>query len=457
MKKHINFNSFNFKRPILFLLSLSIVGSGVPILGQLIAVALLIESYYNKKYDFLVQLLLLMGGWSFFELEKFLPNIKIYDPFIPLLVLLFIYLRNVKELIRLKVSIIIFLLGIFILMLFSNESILSQLNGYRHFIGILTFTLPLFVFRNRFFSIEYLLNRLTAYSIIIALMVIVQAVIKQPIFFYNLTGFSSGGISNSSFFLRIYPPPLIIITLSLYYRKFVSYSPVIILLFIGAYLVTVTNTLWIAVLSIFVLQNLSLKDISKLTVILFIIVAFFILDQATPQIDFRVYSSYVRISEAINTNEYKDLGTGRMAQALPSIDYVVNNEQQLTGIGLITKENGGNQYMIEKEFTSAVQEQFVGGIEITPISIWVYLGFLGLGWIILFHVFLLLNFSKYRLFDWIKEIVCFFVIMGFGGFYGLQYIESYLVIGFVVGFVLLHHISLKRKTISQSFIRRTNS
>lgn len=445
MKNNIYLKSFNYKRPLLFLLSLSIVGYGVPVLGQVFVIGLLSESFYNKKYDFLIQLVILMGGWSFFGLEQFIPGIKLYDVFIPILVTMFVCINNTKEILRIKEIIFLFLFGIFVLILSSDESVLSQLNGYRHFFGILTFTLPLLLFKNRRFSIEYLLKRLTAYSIIIAVMVIVQAFIKTPVFFHNLTGFTSGGIISSSFFARIYPPPLIIITLSLFYRKFVNYTPNIKILFFVAYLVTVTNTLWIAVLTILLMHKLSLKNPTKLAKIFFIITAFFFIDKATPEIDFRFYSSYVRINNAIVTKQYENLGTGRMAQALPSIDYIIKNKKQLTGIGLLTKEKGGDKYMIEKEYDSATQEEFIGAIEITPISIWINLGFIGLGWIILFHGLLLFRLSKYKLFDWVKEIVIFFIIMGIGGFYGLQYIESYLVIGFVVGFVLLDHINVKRK------------
>jgi hypothetical protein len=444
MKKSIDLQLFNYARPIFFLLSLSIVGSGVPIVGQIAAFAILLYTHSKNLHEFLIQILIQLGAWNFFKVDDFFYIFKTYDFLIVLMIISFAITSFYGVLGKVKILVVTFLFFLVLIMINTGKPLIPQLNEFRHFLGILFFTIPLVLFKKKEFSLERFFHILTKYSIVIAIMICIQAIASTSIFFWFSEGYKEGQKLNYStpFFGRVYPIPHFIITLCLYYRNFVKFSKSIILLFTVAFFVSLTNTLWVSIIALLYLKVL-IRDFRKfIRLSIFGIFMFFILfyvDYKAPDMDLRIYSSFERMNNAITNKNYEQLGTGRMDQVFVGMAYIEKNDLEFKGMGLYNANTAPTKLFSNERYDSYTEnERFIGHIEITDVSLWVKLGYLAVLLVYFFHFVMINFFKKISIhYLWLSEITLFCILMGVGGFFGLVAFETNMIIGLIIGILIL--------------------
>lgn len=444
-----------FRRPaakwwqaIGFCLLLSLAGLRLyPI--WLVLIIFLFWRWRNDRYDFLVELTLLMGGFAFIPSEA-LP-LKVSDIALICGVVGFVIYRKNRLVMRLTVATLAYFGAVILIALTSLESLSIQFYRMRNYFLIISFFIPLIVFANRRFDWNKFMDSIVVHALVICGFYIVDTYLIGG--YVLLPGAGASGMESSIFSLDIsgffslprhYPPGLywlIPCVVALNFKK-LRFSPLQWTVIVLALYASRTNSLLFALLGCWIFCRPKLKQVMIYSVVgVFAIIVGYFADDATGR--------YLRLADNVDqfvsleaVEDDEDLaafGTGRMAQILPKWELLSDMKRLHLGFGFIhpTKTTNPvfqihNQYYID----SSKADEVATEVEVTQVQTILDIGFIGFFvqlayYIGIYYLIRKLNHSVYYV-----GALLGVSLLGVGGFAGLSQPHGLILLGVILGTVI---------------------
>lgn len=428
-----------------FLLSMSMTGLNFP-LGYLFLLIYLINSFRNSKYDFLIMVTLILGGYnltSYVDFHFDLAYLQFLIGFVSMLVL-----RKTPIIKKMMWAMGAYFVALFWLAMQSDESIFVQYLGLRNYLSIIYVFFPIAVFSAMEFDIFVFFRKMLLYCLIICAFYFIDSVIlggamllprDSSLMTYDIVPrFYDLWIDPvSSSFLRrwplgLYPLSLCIFALVRYYRLTVFQWALI----VSAILIcrTFTVTIAFAVAAVISMSNkkqifrMALTGVAALTILYYVDGAMGEWYVSDDQDDRKIKMTTLRLKSQIDQVFMLDLangdeealatlGTGRGAQIIPKLELVYKYDKQWTGLGFLARDLTKNKkYIIENEMygNPLIADEVAIGVESAPFDIFITIGFIGLivhtlFWFWMWFIVRKLAFSRYFI-----SIIVVFAMIGIG-------------------------------------------
>lgn len=437
-----------------FFIGMTMIGLKVPVLGYVIVGWCLIDRFRKDLYDFIIQVTLLIGGFSFFS-ENHLP-IKLADiAFIISILGVFIYKKDLIVR-RLVVAMLLYALAIFLIALTSDEQMTVQIRRMRVYLMYFYFFIPLLAFSGKNFDIHYFFGKLFVYTF-------------ATMWFYILDGYVFCGevlypFSNTwrdvhstiteifckplSFdFPRMGPNSIYILALCIfpllsYYKLNKSQSVLIILSLVAVKTLSVIGGLAITYIAV---QGKITRTFKYLMLALVAVVPLYFIDKSTGGF-LRVQSTidqFIALDSVEDDEELAEFGSGRMAQILPKMERLYSLDREWLGFGFIHPEyTKDTKYWIDNELygefaTNQDKIEIATGVETTQIQAILDIGYIGLIIQTIFFIWIYiiikpLKYSKYYLSTMIA-----LSIFGVGGMAGFTTTQGLILLSLVLSVVIL--------------------
>ena len=444
------------------MLSLVMIGLHFP-LGYLGVLVILINRLRNDKYDFVIMLTLMIGGYNFTTIFEFTPLLT----HIVLLICVIGTCLLKKPLILRKIiyGIVAYLIVLLFFAIKSEETLYVQSIEIMHYMSIIYFVIPIMVFSGHEFDIKVFMRHLFVYALIICLFyaidtfiingfVLLPRDISMLSFDMDSTFADPYAFPFSMTFPRHWPPGLYILILCVFplmhYYKLKRWHWLLVILALASSR-TFTFILCLIIPAIIYQKNMRRALLSMLLGVAGLMGLYF-LDDALPkhydteegsQSTLRIQSSiqqFFDLTQATDDEDLAKFGTGRMAQAIPKIEHLYSLDLQWTGFGFLSRtKTTNNKYIIENELydNPEIAEEVAVGVEIVPIQIFLTIGYLGLILHIIFFMYLCwcvhgLKYSRY-----FYSALLAFGIAGLAGMDGWIRISSLYLISLSLAAVLL--------------------
>lgn len=387
------------KVPLLFMLSLSLTGlSFYPAI--LLALAIMVRQYKTNPYNFIIMAMILFDGYGILN-PKMLPGIRLEDFNLVIgFALLFLYKKN-KVLRQTTAILIVYALCLFLLALFSIESLAIQFTVIRTWLNFVFFIIPVVVFSRREFDINIFFRQIIIFGLIICGYYIIDAVILGGNVLvphvYNWRAEISTfyhPVINPFHIFRKYPPGLILLVIAVYpisrYYRLSWWQWAMIL---AALAVSQTFSIIAAYALAYIFFQGKIKQLLKYFVLgILAFVALYFIDGTLPKVDkeitvestLRIKSSvdqFIDIFDAVDEEDIALFASGRMAQIIPKVELVFEQGKQWTGLGFLNPERSKiNRYIIINELYSDEEEseELAIGVENEPADVFLTIGFIGL-------------------------------------------------------------------------------
>lgn len=423
-----------WRTPLLFLLSLDLVGLELwPALA--ISILFLAHTWRHDRYDFMIMLMYLCGGYGFYSIE----SLPVWIPDIALLasiVLWFIYRKPpiLKKTLAALCALVIFM---FIISFLSVESIAIQIFIMRKYWYIFCLIIPCAIFSGKEFDFDQFARKLFPYILLTAIFYILDGFVICGHILVAKDSLNNGSTFYhpafhplSGNFYRIYPPGLYIYILLFipilreYRLHWWQWA-----LFAGSFIACQTFTVLIAFVAVFVLMQGSFRKVMKwsLTGLVLLTGIYFIdgmlptqLKGETVQSRLRIKSSidqFVTLYNAVDEEDIAEFGSGRMAQVIPKVEIVEREHRQLIGLGFLhPSKTTLNQYVIDNEYYTDIEkaEEVSAAVEISQVHIYLHMGWSGLIVITLVYLYMyyLIRKLKYSYIFLSMMIFSFFASLG---------------------------------------------
>ncbi|MCF0219441.1 MAG: hypothetical protein HUK14_06635 [Muribaculaceae bacterium] len=434
--------------PLALLFMMTLVGlSFYPAIGVLLI--LLINRFFKNKYDFLITAIIMAGSTGFIAENQL--GFKLYD----LLLMaslpgLFFVRKNplTKKVLKLMVGYILYLV---LMGCMSDETWVIQFKVFRQNISFIVFIIPLWLFANRDFDIQYFFRKLIVYFIIImAFYAIDGYLLSGQIFLPNTSSIHPSTFYDpfwfpfSTRFFRKWPGGMYIILLvaypiSRYYK--LSWKQWLII-FVGLF-ASRTMTIFAAFfLSYFLFQGNFMKVVRyvfiggiALTILYFVDFKMGGVMRISTTID-----QFIALTTAEDDEDFSEFGTGRMAQVIPKYEALVDQGDLALGWGFVHPELSTNpKYQIRNTLYTDISkaDELATVTEVTQFNTIIHLGIVGL--IVQTLFFIALWFVMRHLPDagFYLCAILMASIMGFGGFTGLNIQWGLIYVGTAIGVLLL--------------------
>lgn len=429
-----------------FMLSMSALG--LRFYPALLVIALLMaQSWRNSRYDFVIQLMLLLGGYGF--ISSSITGINLGQIGFLLGLIFAIIMRKTVPVKKIVAYIAAYFVIMWCLALYDDESIRHQWSTINIFAEVIFFTVPLSIFASRRFDYNHFVRAVFPYAMTACVFYILDAFIfsgwvlvpnvhswGSVSAFYDLVWYPLSGI-----IVRKYPPGLYILTLLIvpvarqYRLKWWQWAVIIL-----AILSTQTASFISGMVLIFALvQGGVIKTLKYLAIVLIAGTGLYFVDDSMGYYDneYGYYNSPLRISSTVrqftelmdvadNVNadaeDIADFGSGRVAQMVPALEYIEKMGYEWHGLGFLNnKRTDVAAYQIENEFFKDQEQSAtsIGAIEVTVLRVFVYGGYIGLLAHILLYVLLYLIVRRMPHSGYFLCVMCAFVWFGLGGFEGL--------------------------------------
>ena len=432
-----------WRTPLCYMLCMALLGLHFfPIL--LVILAMLVKAWKNDRYNFAIMLFLLFGTFAMYT-DSLFP-VKPYDLGLVTGVGCFLVLKKNKILTKVSLLYFAYVAAIIFISTFSSESFSVQFFVMRYYFSFISLFIPLAVFANRDFDIMYFFRKFMVFFLIMCIFYILDGFVLKGYIFVPGTFISSGNTSTfyspyltpfKLMILRKYPPGMLMIgvvllPLARYYRLRTWQILTIILAAIS----TLTFSYIMAVLICLILFQGSVKKVMRYAMygfigILLAVGVDFILpyNKAKGESTLRIRSSFEQFSDLASMVDDEDLakfGSGRMAQALPILELITNEDKRWTGLGFLHPEKTTSlKFIIEPEYFSDVTqaERVATDVEIVPVQLFIHMGWCGIILQTLFFLalYLIVRKMRYRSVYLAAALFCFLVgLAGFGS------VNSYL-------------------------------
>jgi len=450
--------------PLSFMLSMSMVGLQFP-LGYLLAPLIMLARFKSDRYDFLMMFTIFMGGYGLANLTSW----GIHSQWLILIAGLFGYLALRKyRLLNRSMSIwVLYAAALIMISTYSIVSLRIQMPKIVRYLTIIYFIIPLLVFAGRDFDIKMFWRRMMPYILLTGIFYIIDCFIFSGNVLEPTTHLWGNRTSTFDHLIwrplslsahRKYPVGVYLFTLGIIpviktFRLNKWQWGVI----IGGLISTFTFTVMSGFIFVFILFHGKAKQLIKwsfLAIVLFPMLYFVdsFLPARTSGEGFSEVHSFLRIKSSLdqiisifNIQDEEDLarlGTNRMAQAIPKLELLYNENKEATGFGFLdSPDNTPTKYIIYNDlyFEEYSEENWevANSIEIAALEIFTSIGWVGLAVHIIFFVMLWMTVRKKRNANYFLSVVIAFAWFGIGGFEGLIRAQSLYLIGLTYGIVLL--------------------
>jgi hypothetical protein len=458
-KQYLNLTRQEWLTPVLFLLSMSLMGLMFP-LGYLFVPIFLISRYRKDKYDFIIMLTLFLGGYGLLG-ERNIP-FKTEDlALLVSFVSIFIYRKN-GVMMKALVAFFLYVLAVFWIATCSDERMAVQIRTMRNYWGFIYFMVPLVVFANEKFDIKIFFRKLFPYVLTICSFYVIDGFIlcghillpNTHIWGENvMSTFYSPILHPLSFHIaRIYPPGLYLMTLCILpickYYKLTKGQWAIVLLALAA---SQTFTVISGFIGCYVLMQGKAKQLLKyLLLALVAFVLLYFVDSALPvskdnrESTLRIKSSIDQFTALYNAADDEDLSefaSGRFAQVMPKFELMYNMHKEWVGLGFLHADlTKMAKYQITNEyyFDNTQSDEVATGIEIIPLQVIISIGYIGLLIHILFFAYTYYLVRKMEYSKLYLSVLLAFSWFGLGGFSGLILFPGLALAGLTFAVVLLN-------------------
>ncbi len=443
--------------PIIFMLSMSAVGlSFYP--AWLVVLAMMLKRLRTDRYEALIMLLIVLGGYGFRDQPTTLECGLMYMVSLPLMLLL----RKTPTTVKILKIWSVYSIGCFVFAFLSIESLKAQTVVLMWYLSFAFIMIPLWLFAGRSFSMDDFFNRLYPYAIVFMAFYWIDGIILcgpvllprlQPFVgvmkFYNLYVIPFGG-----FIAREYPPGFYL-PMMLIYPVVRRYKLRIweLALFLGALFITKTFALISVMLVGYIICQKGFGRISRYIVIgtgLFL--AAYGIDVAisdpasivtTDGSKLRIASTVTQFAVLDDSQDVEDIaefGTGRMAQIIPKVERLYEMGLEWTGFGFLHPTKTENRmFMIENYLYSDIEksEESVAMVEVIPVQVFLNMGYLGLVWHILYLIALVLSVRKLPDSKYAWTLMVMFIWIGISGFCGMLTAQGQIVVATAFAMVIL--------------------
>ncbi|MDE6269520.1 MAG: hypothetical protein K2M12_01530 [Muribaculaceae bacterium] len=449
---------------VTFMLSMSALG--LRFYPALLLIALLLaHSWRNSRYDFLIQLMLIIGGYGF--IDSSVTYFNLAQVGFALGVLFAFLLRKTVAVKKIVAFIAIYFVIMWGLAIYDDESIRHQWSTINIFTQIIFFTVPLAIFAGRKFDYDKFVRTVFPYALTACVFYILDAFVLSGwvlvphmqrwgafTAFYDLAWAPFSGWIVRKYPAGIYILTLLIVPLARQYR-IKLWQWVVILI---AVLCTQTASYISGLVVIFSLAQGGVVRTLKYFGIGFVaLVGLYFVDDSMGRFqEDGVYYSPMRISSTVhqftdvldlaqraNADDIEDIadfGSGRVAQIIPAFEYINKMGYQWHGLGFLNNQKTDvPAYTIENElFRDTTQaETSIGAVEVTVLRVYVYSGYIGLIAHILLYVLIYLVVRRMPHSGYFLSVMCAFVWFGIGGFEGLATHMGLTMVGTALAVPLL--------------------
>lgn len=435
--------------PTLFMLSLSLVGLQMP-LGLIFVAVLLLRSFKENRYDFIIQLTIFIGGYSLLTEGDTYINLSLLTFTASIIAILI--LRKPAILKKTLIWLAIYAIGLLYFMLKSDESFTVQLLGFRTYMSIIYLFIPFLVFSGEEFDIKKFFHTVYIYVFIFCTFYAIDCLIINGMVLlprdpsWNtmkiFSTFYDPWFNLLSFELpRRWPTGLYILMLIIYpTARIYKLSKTQWTLIILAMLIARTFTFTVAFIILYIFCRVSAKYIIPciLGIIMGTTLLYFV-DKELPPTKYisgdgvETSTSALRIQSTIdqfsNLNPEKadeealaEFATGRGAQIIPKFELLFRLDREWIGFGFLSREGAAKKkYVIENELYKNPDNavEVATGVESTPFQLILDIGFLGLILHVLVFVGLWFVIRKLPYAPYYVSVAIVFVAIGFAGMDGL--------------------------------------
>lgn len=443
--------------PLLFLLSMSLTGLNFP-LGYIGIVVVLINRFIYDRYDFIIALTLLFGGYALLGAED-IP-IKTQDIALLIAVVgIFIY-KKTPEIRKVTFALIVYAIILLLIAKTSDETMSIQLRRLRGYLVVIYFFIPLMVFSGREFDIKYFFKRLMIFALIICWFYIIDGFILNG--WVLLPNASNQYEYSSTFtnliwyplqftFPRKYPPGLYILALCIlpimkFYKLTTKQWIVVILAFAACRTLSVIGGLLIT----YIIFQGHFKQVAKYGVVaIMVVISMYFVDRSTGGF-LRIQSTidqFISLEAVQDEEDLAEFGSGRMSQIIPKMEVLYDLDREWLGLGFLHPELTTNpKYWIKNELYTDVtkSEEVATAVEVSAIQTILDVGYLGLIFqtLIYMYIYYVIRKQKYSKYYLMTFIVM--LIFGIGGFAGVTTHHGLLLMGLSLAVVFLANKSYNK-------------
>ncbi len=429
-KQLLNLSWDDYKWPLAFLLSMSMVGLSFP-LGYIGLLVVLVNRFKRDRYDFIIMFTIFSGCYAMMGNED-LP-FKPMDLAFFISIIGFLVYKKSKVVRKIFVLLLLYALVLFLIAKTSEETMGVQIKRMRGYLMMFYVFIPLMAFSGREFDIKIFFRRVFVYMLILCAFYVLDGfILNGYILIPNSYTDEAGTVSTFTniywyLFPRKYPPGLFIMCLCLFpvmkYYKLTTKQWILICLALAT---TRTMTFIFGMIITYVIFQGHFKKVMKyLCGALIAIVALYYIDGAMGGF-LRVQSTFeqfVSLDAAQDEEDLAEFGSGRIAQTIPKFEVLYDLDREWLGLGFLHPELTTNpKFWVKNEFYSDVTkaDEVATGVEITQLQTILDIGYLGLiiqfvFYILLYYVIRHLKYAKYYLV--VFAIISFW---GLGGFAGLN-------------------------------------
>lgn len=420
------------RTPLLFLLCMS--GIGLYFYPAfLVMFALMVKAWRSDRYNFLIMVVLAYGGFQFYPG----PTLSRAVFMLPVAIIgLFIVKKS--PMVRKGVLAECFYLAVIMIVAWKSlEPLSHQLPVMTTYMTFMFFVIPLIIFNGRKFCFDEFFRRLYPYCIIICIFYVID--------YFILCGYVliPSGDNTSSFwdpdmvpltfyFRRMRPPGLYLLVMLIYplahQWKLRWWNWIFI---IGALAATQTFTVLTGLIFGFVIAQGSLKKYGKYIVSgLLFFAALYCVDAwisgGSESSVLRVRSQVdqiVGIKTIQDEEDLAEMGTGRMAQALPKLVLIDELDMQTFGFGFLHPELTTNEiFYVDNPFYTDISKshEIATGVEISSVQLFLNMGWFGLVCHVIWLVWLWWIVRRQPMGKYFLTVMVVFLWFGIGGYSGMN-------------------------------------
>lgn len=398
-KRYFDVPATDWLWDIIFMLSLAITGLAMP-LGNLLVIILLVREYTVNREGFVLKLMLVLGG---FAMTKFNTQWGINLTFLTILgsMAAMVVLKKPPVIKKAIIFYALFaLLTAFICFRYGVLGFRGQIRLLLNYLTFCFFAVPLVCFSGENFDIRRFWQKLFSLSMIMCAFYIIDGFVLRGWFLVPCSWIDFNDSVSTLFHPIIHGPGGSIV------RK---YQPGLYLLLLLAYPMAREYKLrwwqWLLILGAFgacrsiafivsffiglvIAQGKGKKYIFyTLGVIVFFALLYVVDDSMgyseTGGSTMRIASSvnqFADLSVAEDDEDLADMGTGRMGQALPALEYLYDEGRQWTGFGFVPVETEHPYLIVYNEFAEDIDFRYrsVTNVEISLVQQLLTMGYLGI-------------------------------------------------------------------------------
>lgn len=459
-KRYLEYSFGEWAMPLVFLLSMSMMGLKFP-LGYILVPVLLINRFLKDRYDFLIMLTIFLGGYALISYEVIKVN-SAYVVFVLSVVGLLVFRKN--ALIKKTVAaLVIYGVALLFFAYLSDESLSRQIRTIIYYLSFVYFIVPLIVFSGQDFDIQVFFRKLFPYALILCAFYALDAFVVSGFIFIPRSYLPDGlestfydpiAVPFSTYFPRKYPPGLYMLALCVFplvrYYKLRWWQWLLVLLaFAACRTFTIISGLFIGYIlfqgKLGRFMKYALGGIAAFAILYFVDDAMTVGNVDSENSSFlRIKSSIDQLIDLESAQDDEDLaeaGTGRIGQAIPKFELLYSLNKQWVGLGFIDQETTNTKYIIENEYYENPDKsiEVATGIEIVPLQIILTIGYLGLMIHIALFVYLYYLTKPYRFSIYFLSVMFILVWFGLSGFEGLVTVQGLLLVSLAYSAVILEN------------------